>query len=200
MLNDVFVFSAIVGGAALLIQLAMSLFGFDDLFEGADGGVDVGADVDVDAEGAGSDSSGFWLFEMISMRSLAAAVTTFGVAGKICLTSGASNTVAVVVSLVAAYAAMYAIYWTFKQLFKLETSGNIDIRNSIGLPAQVYVSIPGGRGGSGKVQMKLQNRVVEYQAVTEESEGLKPGDQVTVTDLVSSDTVVVARSPEPVEA
>jgi hypothetical protein len=44
----------------------------------------------------------------------------------------------------------------------------------------------------------MQSRIVEYQAKTDEAERLKPGEQVIVLDILSSDTLLVAR--ERVEA
>ena len=65
-------------------------------------------------------------------------------------------------------AAMYAVYWLFKQVYRLQHTGTENIRNAIGASAVVYVPIPGKRAGAGKVTFRLQNRLVEYQAVTED--------------------------------
>jgi hypothetical protein len=51
--------------------------------------------------------------------------------------------------------------------------------------------IPGKKGGIGKVTLNLQNRTVEYQAVTADKE-LPTGSKVVVVAVVSSDTVEVA--------
>lgn len=193
MLLDIFAYSAIFGGIALLIQVAMMFLGFDDIFEGMEGEMDLGFDTDSDG-GHG----GFWFLEMLSLRTISAAAAFFGLAGWICLSSGLSSPVALGVALCSGYAALYSVYWAFKQLFKLETDGNQDIRNAIDKPARVYLTIPATQQGAGKVQLKMQNRIVEYQAVTEDSEPLKTGDQVIVTEVISADTVLVRREAEPV--
>ena len=197
MLSDIFIYSTLIGGGALLLQVAMMFMGFDDLFEGAEGDVGGGFDFDdagIDADGA--ETSGFWLFEMISIRTLTAALAFFGLGGWICLAAGLSPPVAVGGSLVAGYAAMYSVYWSFKQLFKLETSGNLDVRNAIGKTAKVYIPIPASRTGAGKVQVRVQDRIAEYQAVTEEQQPLKTGEPVLVMELVSNDTLLVERVAE----
>lgn len=199
---DLFIYATLIGGAVLLVQLAMTLFGLDDLFGEADGGgaggggmeIDVDADFDADASGEGS---GFWLIEMLSLRTLTAALAFFGLGGWISVASGASNTTAIVVACVTGYAAMYSVYWSLKQMLKLETSGNLDIRSAIGQPGKVYIPIPADRSGSGKVQMRVQQRLVEYRAMTESPHALKTGDQVTVVDLVSTDTLLVDPVSEP---
>lgn len=194
MLQDIFIYATVLGGLVLIVQVGMMFFGLDDLFEGAEGG---GDDFSFEADGDGSEGSGFWFFEMLSLKTLSAAAAFFGLGGWLCLAAGQSNTVALIVAVIAGYGALYSVYWAFKQIFKLETSGNLDIRNALGKAGQVYIPIPASRGGNGKVQMKVQDRIVEYQAVTEEAEPLKTGEQVVVVDLVSSDTVVVQREAEP---
>lgn len=187
-LNTIFLYSALGGGALLVLQFAMLLLGMDDGFgDAADPGLD-GGDFDADST---TDSSGFWFLEMLSLRTLSAAATFFGLTGKAFLASGTSQGVALGFALGVGYAAMYAVYWVFKQVFKLETSGNTNINNAIGLPAQVYVPI--GPGDiAGKVLLELQGRTVEYQAVTDVADRLATGANVVVTGIVSGDTVRVS--------
>jgi hypothetical protein len=97
-------------------------------------------------------------------------------------------------------AAMYAVYWLFKQVFRLQHAGNENIRNAIGQPATVYVPIPGQRNGKGKVTFRLQNRLVEYQAVTEDEAKLATGENVIIVGIVNPGTVRVARESKPAHA
>jgi hypothetical protein len=57
----------------------------------------------------------------------------------------------------------------------------------------VYVPIPGKRAGAGKVTFRLQNRLVEYLAVTDEESRLATGEKVVVNEIVNSETVRVSR-------
>jgi hypothetical protein len=82
----------------------------------------------------------------------------------------------------------------------VENSGNENIRHAVGLPAKVYVPVPASRGGKGKVMFRLQDRTVEYQALSDEGERLRTGEEVVITGVVNSDTVCVARVPQPAEA
>jgi len=198
MLESVFLYAAVGGGVVLATQLAMMFLGMDDggLGEGADvGGMDV--DVDVDSDGATTDSVGFWFFEMISLRTLAAAAAFFGLVGGASNSLGWPPAVSMALAVAAGYAAMYGVYWTFKQLFRLETSGNEDVRNAVGLPADVYVPIAPAGGAAGKVHVNQQGRTVEYQALTDGEQPLPTGAKVTITAVVSSDTVKVAATDRP---
>ncbi|WP_146572410.1 hypothetical protein [Botrimarina hoheduenensis] len=189
MLETLFLYSALGGGVVLLLQLVLLWFGMDDSLGDmmGDGG-DAGFDSDHT-----TDSTGFWFLEMLSLRTLSAAATFFGLTGKALLASGTSPGVSLAIALGVGYAALYSVYWVFKQVFQLETSGNTNIANAIGLPAQVYVPIGPGKV-AGKVQMKLQGRTVEYQAVSDEQLRLTTGTRVVVTDVVTADTVRVSLS------
>jgi hypothetical protein len=89
---------------------------------------------------------------------------------------------------------MYAVYWLYAQVYKLQHSGTENIRNAIGAPAVVYVPIPANGAGAGKVTFKLQNRHVEYLAVTDDNTRLATGEKVIVVALAGPDTVRVARA------
>jgi membrane-bound ClpP family serine protease len=95
--------------------------------------------------------------------------------------------------------AMYGMYWLLRLIGSLSSSGNERIANALGRPATVYVAIPAAGKGAGKVQLSMQNRIVEYQAVTDDSEPLKSGQSVEVVEIVGSDIVRVRRAAQPVE-
>jgi len=67
----------------------------------------------------------------------------------------------------------------FSTLMHLESDGTIDIRNSIGKEGTVYQRILAG--GTGKVQIVIQGRLVEYEAESARNIELKTGDTVMVT-------------------
>jgi membrane protein implicated in regulation of membrane protease activity len=122
------------------------------------------------------------------------------VAGKAALSAEVSQPKALLIALLAGAAAMYGMYWLMQAVSQLTSSGNERIGNALGRRATVYVPIPAGGQGAGKVQMSLQNRIVEFQAVTDESERLKTGETVQVVAVAGSDVVRVRRMAETVEA
>jgi hypothetical protein len=218
MLDTVFTLAALVGGTVLVVQFFMMLLGMTH--HGADFGSAHGADFgsggdfahtasgDMSAghgswdhsadASAAHHSVGSWFYEMLSIRTLSAAVTFFGLAGNTALAYDYSPLGSFVVATLAGLAAMYIVYWLFKQVYKLQHTGTENIRNAIGASAVVYVPIPGKRAGAGKVTFRLQNRNVEYQAVTEDENRLATGEKVVVVGIVNFDTVRVARAPSPV--
>jgi len=224
MLDTTFTLAALIGGTVLVFQFVVMLLGLShdgDLsgVHGADisGGGDVGsthfgdahvAGADMSADHAGWDHSAdanvgdhsvaSWFYEVLSIRTLSAAVTFFGLTGKTTMAYDYSPLVSFVLATLAGLAAMYIVYWLFKQVYKLQHTGTENIRNAIGTSAVVYVPIPGKRAGAGKVTFRLQNRLVEYQAVTEDENRLATGEKVVVVAIVNSDTVRVARATSPI--
>lgn len=193
-LETVFLYSALGGGIVLLVQLGTMLLGMEDggFGDGADaGGFDGGDGGDgVDADGS-TDGAGLWFFEMLSLRTLAAAATFFGLVGGAANSMGQPTAVSLTLACLAGYGAMYSVYWSFKQLFRLETDGTLDIYNAVGQPAEVYVPIAASEARAGKVHVVVQGRTAELQAITESDEPLATGAKVVVTEVVSGDTVKV---------
>jgi hypothetical protein len=72
----------------------------------------------------------------------------------------------------------------------LRAEGTARIGRALGSPATVYLRIPANRSGAGKIQLNLQNRTMEYEAVTSGDE-IPTGAKVTVVGIVASDTVEV---------
>ena len=88
---------------------------------------------------------------------------------------------------------MVLVAWVMQTLAKLQTDGSVRIERAVGAPAKVYLTIPAQKGGAGKVHVKVQNRLMEYQAVTSQRE-LPTGANVVVLGVVSPGTVEVAEA------
>ena len=55
----------------------------------------------------------------------------------------------------------------------------------------LYLTIPGERKGSGKVQININNSVREYDALTDSEDDLKTGTSITVTEVLDASTLLV---------
>ncbi len=209
MLDTVFLIAAIVGGTVMVCQFLLTFLGIGDEGAGdvgadAEVAVDVSGDIGADAEHPTSWShaadadvghpDGSRIFEVLSFRSVVAAIAFFGFTGKASLASGHTDTQALLISLAAGAGAMFGVYWIMLKIYQLRTSGNENIQNALGQPASVYVAIPGQGHGMGKVHLVVQNRTVEYQAITEQQESLKSGAPVVVVDILGPDKVLVESS------
>jgi len=213
MLDTVFLVAAVIGGTVLVCQFLMTIVGLGghDVDAGFDGGLD-GAELPddfgshhhtpmstaADAEFAHPDSS--WLFGVLSFRTMVAAAAFFGVAGKAALSAGFQQSTALVLAVLVGMSAMYGMYWLMKLIGGLTSSGNERIDNALGQTATVYIPIPAAGQGAGKVQLSMQNRIVEYRAVTDDDSRLNTGETVEVVDIAGSDVLCVRRVAEAVGA
>lgn len=212
-MDTLFTIAALIGGTVLAFQFVLMLFGLAhhgadltgahhvDVSGGDvhDGGISGGHDSNWhhDAGTDGSHTATNWFYEIISIRTLSAAVTFFGLAGKTALAYDYPPKQSLVIASLTGAAALYLVYWLFKQVYKLQNSGNENVRNAIGASATVYVPIAGKRAGTGKVTFRMQNRLVEYQAVTDDEARLRTGEKVVVVAVVNSETVRVTRDLDP---
>jgi membrane protein implicated in regulation of membrane protease activity len=225
MLDTIFLIAAVVGSTVMVCQFVLTLMGLsDDVSDGGGhvGHVDAGGDVAVGHDSWGGhvhagdggvagdhhtsvgtaadgqihhpDSS--WLFGVLSFRTLVTAAAFFGLAGLAAQKSGFAPTSSLLVGVMAGVAAMYGMYWLTRSISSLDSSGNQRIGNAVGRRATVYIPIPADQKGAGKVHLSMQNRIVEYQAVTDEPEKLKTGEAVEVVGVAGSDTVCVRRVVE----
>lgn len=215
-MSTLFVVCAAMGGTVLAIQFVMSLVGlgghafdidvsgdfghdFGGDFHGDVGGDfhgDVGNDFHGDHSGEGTDAEhgtghgATWLFGVLSFRTIVAALTFFGLAGLAAQSTEASLPVTLLVAIAAGATAMFSVYWLMECLRHLRTEGTVRVGLAIGQHGNVYLRVPGYRAGSGKIQLNLQNRTMEYLAITSGPE-LSTGTKVVVVDIIDPTTLEV---------
>ncbi len=214
----VFLVCAAFGGTILVLQTVMAVLGLggDALHTDMphDIGHDFGGDVHADAGGLDSDtgaevhadasanSSGAHhdqshehgssrLFAMLSFRGIVAAMAFFGLGG---LTAqqvvDLNEQTVLLIAVACGAAAMYGMYSLMEWLASLHAEGTVRMDQAVGQPATVYLRIPGARSGAGKIQINLQNRTMEYEAVTG-GDPLPTGARVVVVGVVNPETVEV---------
>lgn len=201
---------AAFGGAIMLAQMLLTLIGLtgDSLHVDMPhdvGGHDAGGDFHGDAGGAGHGDPGSnsadahhdaehgaasTLFKMLSVRTIVAAIAFFGLAGAAARRADYSSPAQLLIALAAGGAAMYAVFHLFQFLYTLRSEGNVRIARAIGQEATVYLRIPGQRRGMGKVHVNVQNRIMEYSALTPGPD-LPTGAKVAVVNVISDDTLEV---------
>ena len=78
-------------------------------------------------------------------------------------------------------------------LMKTNYNGNIKTENTIGKIGEVYLTIPANGKDQGKVNVLVQGKLVEFNAITTKGVELKTGDKIAVID-VKKDNVLVVES------
>ncbi|HEX5726864.1 MAG TPA: hypothetical protein VFX98_15415 [Longimicrobiaceae bacterium] len=175
-MSSLFLVCAVVGGAVLALQIVLGLVGLAHDWELPG----FGYDVDVhDADDA---------LNVLSVRALAAGLLFFGLAG---LTVG--GPLAILAALGAGLAALLGVAAVMRALRRLEGDAAVRLHRAVGETGSVYLGIPAGRAGTGKVHLTLQGRTVECRALSEHA--LPTGASVLVIDVVGPDLVEVVPSP-----
>lgn len=195
---------AIPSTLVLVLQLILTVIGIggESDFDGdsvdldGDGipdGVDMDGDGDPDAlesSDGGIFSGGFRLF---TFRGFIAFLAIMGWVGYTLSKSEVPLWLCSVISLAAGFCMMMVIALIFHYFSKIQTNGVVDIRNAIGKSGTVYLNVPPKRSGTGKVNLVVQERYGEYEAVTDEAETLPFGSEVTVVGLSGQNTLVVRK-------
>ncbi len=131
-----------------------------------------------------------WLFRMLSLRTIVAALAFFGLAGRAAEAADCTPFTAFLIASATGLGAMYAVYAMLRGMRSLGAEGTARIQRAVGQQANVYLHIPAQQRGAGKIQINLQNRTMEYLATTP-GEAIPTGATVVVTKILGSDTVEV---------
>lgn len=170
--------TAIIGSAFLVILTILTFIGGD-----ADDVGDIDGDLDLDA---GID------FQFLSLKNLVGFFTIFGWTGIACLSAELSYGTTLIVSLFCGLLMMFAMASLFYFLSKLNSGGGaIKIKNALGGIGEVYTTIGANRTTLGKVQIKVQGRLREIEALTDEAIDLKQGNIITVTEITNNGILIV---------
>lgn len=191
-----YLFCAVIGSTILVAQLALTIMGLagsefefgDDVpsdFDMPDGefaidGIEVG-DAEVgDLDTSSSNSA----FGRLSFRAVVAAMAFFGIAGVASMQSGMTVAPTLALSCLMGFGAMLGVAELMKTMYRLGHDGTVRVEDTIGRSATVYLPVPGNRDGKGRVQVHMDDRIMEYEAVTSGALRLATGASVVVTDVL----------------
>ena len=222
LLKQFFLVVAIPSTVILLIQSIMTFAGMGGDHDADGGGLDGGHDISHDLAGghdgghdfghgqdapdafqtagthagdAGHAAHGLDGFRFFTIRGIVAFLAVFGWTGS--AVTGALHPAAVLaISTAAGLVAMGLVAFAFWGILQLQAKGNLDYRYSIGLQGEVYLTVPPQRSGMGKVSITLQERLVEADAITDETEKLSTGSRIRVVGLEGNNVLLVSKEWE----
>lgn len=207
LLKQIFYTIAVPSTIILVIQSILTVIGISDFgvdLDGVDGidtdgfdgidGIDGFEDVEIgDISETTGDNSFAGDFRFFTMRGIIAFFTIFGWTGA--TLAGLINPVVVVlVALASGLLAMLIIGYIFYGMTLLQSSGNIQYENCIDQIGEVYLTIPPQKLGKGKVTVKVQERLIEVNAITYDDQPIKSGENIKIIDILPDHTVVVERN------
>lgn len=171
--------TAVFTSLVFVVQTIMTFVGMD-----SDGGMDMDTDVDTDGH-----SGPFQLFTFRNFINF-----FLGTSWALIVFEGvfASNVLWIAVSVLIGVLLVAAVMMMFRFFSRMEQSGTVDVRNAVNCKGNVYLRIPAGRKGEGKVQIAIQGAIREYNALTN-GEELETGAPVIVKEVVNGNTLIVER-------
>jgi membrane protein implicated in regulation of membrane protease activity len=126
---------------------------------------------------------------LFTLRGIIAFLTVGGWMGVAAIEWKLSNLVSVVLAVGAGWLALYFVAWTIRAFLRMQYSGTLRLENAIGKEGDVYLTIPAG--GRGKVNVIVQDRLCEIDAVSKSDRDIKTGEKVTVLGIDSEGVLLV---------
>lgn len=186
-LQQVFACIGIPAALILIVQTVLLMFGIGD-GDGADADVDPdGFDV---GEAASAGDDGLTLF---TVRGIVAMFCVGGWAGIVFVDLGLPDILSIFLAALCGIAALVGLAYLMKAVMKLQSSGNITLGSALGKVGEVYIPIPPMGEGKGKINITVQDRLIEVDAITRSADTLKTGEAVRVVSTDESGLVVVEK-------
>ena len=177
LIQQIFAMIAIPSTVIMLIQTVMLVIGMAG---------DSDADFDDGIDDAGDD--GLALF---SIRGVSAMLAVTGWCTVAFIEGGLDQLPAILISVVLGILTLFGIAYLMKMVYRLQSSGNIEVGNAVGKVAQVYIPIAANAAKSGKVTITIQEKYCEMDAITTASETLKTGSYVRVVSVDEAGMLLV---------
>ncbi len=162
-----------------IIQTIMTFMGVD-----ATDGLD--ADFDSDFEGGDSE------FQLFSLRNLINFLLGFSWTGISFYNSIENRTILILISLVVGILFVLVFFYIIKQIQKLAEDNSFKIANTLNKTAEVYLTIPEQKTGSGKIMISVNGAYHELKAMTE-NEKIPSGTTVKVLRIDNGDVLIVEK-------
>lgn len=149
----------------------------------------IGADsTDMDTADDGDATSFF------TVRNLITFFTMFGWSGLAAYKAGLHNAVVVLIALLSGTAIVALLLLIMKRAAGMRQSGTLQLKNAVSQVGETYLRIPAGRSGMGKVQVQVQGRLVELDAMTDDPADIASGRPIKVVSTLNERILIVTSS------
>lgn len=130
-------------------------------------------------------------FQFFTIKNFITFFTVFGWVGLGCLKGGLPLWQVIIWSILSGVAIVLIMFYLFSRMAKLRSSGTLQIQNALQKQAEIYLTIPAGRGGYGKVHIHVQGSLRELRALTDDPIDIPTGSLVTVVGIVNDSVLLV---------
>lgn len=175
--------------------------GFSSIFDGTDGGISqdmLGGVSDSDANDLSSRGSSMpFGLRLLSLRSIIAFLSIGCWVGYTLCYSTLPVAAIIVIAVACGFLAACGVAGAIIGMEKLQSNGNIVAANAVGKIGTVYLTIPAKRAGFGKVNILVQERYAEYNAITDGSEPIPTAAEIRVVGHVGANVLLVEKYRKP---
>ncbi|MEZ5172583.1 MAG: NfeD family protein [Bacteroidia bacterium] len=181
---------ALPASVFFVIQMFATFLGMDGSADlNADFSGDINSDTDLGAPGDhdASSSAPFQLFTLRNFINFLLGLGWGGIAFYPSLGQAGSAIAGCIIGAVLVILVMLIFRW----LSTMTQSGNLNLKNALGLEAEVYLRIPEINTGKGKVHISIQGALRELDA-SSSGESIPTGSRVKVTG-VQNNTLIVEK-------
>ena len=179
---------AIVASVLLVIQIVLLLIG---LGHSADVDVPGGTGADFD-DAVNGDYADLGSVKILTVRG---AICFLAVGGwvAVCFNYIIPEWASALIGVAAGVLTAWLLALALRAFNKFEANGNIDLGKVVGKTGTVYIPVPAKGQGRGKINLVVDDRMIEVDAVNEEEAPLSTGSAVSVVSRLDETTLVVKR-------
>ena len=133
------------------------------------------------------------LLPILSIRGFLAFTMFMGWTALVALRAGLGTPLSTLIGIAVGWLAAWLVWRMLRWMLRWQSSGTMDLNNTIGLIGQVYIPIPKAGQGTGKITIEVQGALRELEAVS--SDNMIPTRQsVEVLDFDAVHQVLVVRA------
>jgi len=170
-------FELILWSIALFFSLLFVLQTILSLFNGGDHD-----DLDIDGEIG---------YQFFTIKNMIAFFTMFGWAGLAAYKANLGNSVVIAIALASGCIMVLLMYLLMRNASRLKHSGTLQMKNAINQIGETYLRIPAQRSGIGKVQVQVQGRLMELDAMTDDTVDIATGRPIQVVNILNNQILLV---------
>lgn len=181
LIQQIFALIAIPSTFLIVLQTVLMLIGI-----GGDNAADADSDLDVDDLEVPDDG-----LAIFTVRGVTSMLCITGWVAVALLETSLPQGVSIAIAILCGIATLIGMAYLMRAVYRLQSSGNIDVENCIGKIGEVYIPIPSSGNGAGKVNLTVQEKFSEFSAITTGGDQLKTGSFVRVVAVGPSGVLVV---------
>lgn len=181
LIQQIFALIAIPSTFLIVLQTVLMLIGI-----GGDNAADADGDLDVDDIEVPDDG-----LAIFTVRGVTSMLCITGWVAVALLETSLPQGVSIAIAILCGIATLIGMAYLMRAVYRLQSSGNIDVENCIGKIGEVYIPIPAAGNGSGKVNLTVQEKFSEFSAITTGGDQIKTGAFVRVVAVGPSGVLVV---------